>query len=47
MIKGTSLPLEGGLELEKTLNDFLVTTEDFDEGCKAFAEKRRPVFKAK
>ena len=47
MIQGTSLSLEGGLGLEKTLTDFLVTTEDFDEGCKAFAEKRRPVFKAK
>jgi E-phenylitaconyl-CoA hydratase len=47
MIQGTSLSLEGGLKLEKTLTDFLVTTEDFDEGCKAFAEKRKPVFKAK
>jgi len=47
MIQGTSLSLEGGLELEKTLNDFLVITEDFDEGCRAFAEKRKPVFKAR
>jgi enoyl-CoA hydratase/carnithine racemase len=47
MIQGTSLSLKGGLELEKTLNDFLVTTEDFDEGCRAFAEKRKPLFKAR
>jgi len=47
MIQGTSLSLEDGLKLEKTLNDFLMTTEDFDEGCKAFAEKRKPFFKAK
>jgi E-phenylitaconyl-CoA hydratase len=47
MIQGTSLSLDDGLKLEKNLTDFLVTTEDFDEGCKAFAEKRRPVFKGK
>lgn len=47
MIRGISLSLGEGLELEKTLNDFLVTTEDFDEGCKAFIEKRKAVFKAK
>ncbi|MBC8512393.1 MAG: enoyl-CoA hydratase/isomerase family protein [Dehalococcoidia bacterium] len=47
MIQGTSLSLDDGLKLERTLNDLLVTTEDFDEGCNAFAEKRRPVYKAK
>jgi E-phenylitaconyl-CoA hydratase len=47
MLQGTSLSLDDGLKLERILNDFLVTTEDFDEGCKAFAEKRRPTYKAK
>jgi len=47
MIQGTSLSLGDGLELEKTLLDFLVTTKDFEEGCRAFIEKSRPLFKAK
>ena len=47
MIQGTNLPLVDGLELEKTLNDFLVTTEDFDEGCTASIEKRKAGFRAK
>ena len=47
MIQGASLPLEEGLELEKNLNDFLVTTEDFDEGCKASIKRRKAVFKSK
>ena len=47
MIQGMSLSLGDGLELEKNLNDFLVTTQDFDEGCEAFIEKRKAIFKAK
>ena len=47
MIKGTSLSLGEGLELEKVLEDLLMTTEDFDEGCDAFLAKRKPEFKAK
>jgi len=47
MIHGMNVSLGDGLELERTLNDFLVTTDDFDEGCKAFAEKRQAVFKGK
>jgi enoyl-CoA hydratase/carnithine racemase len=46
MIQGMDV-LEDGLKLERTLNDFLVTTDDFDEGCKAFVEKRPAVFKGK
>jgi enoyl-CoA hydratase/carnithine racemase len=47
MIQGIDVSLEGGLKLERKLNDFLVNTEDFDEGCKANIEKRQPVFKGK
>ncbi len=47
MIQGMGVALEDGLDLERKLNDFLVTTEDFDEGCKAFIEKRPPVFRVK
>jgi enoyl-CoA hydratase/carnithine racemase len=47
MIQGIDVSLEDGLKLERKLNDFLVNTEDFDEGCKANAEKRQPVFKGK
>lgn len=47
MIQGLSLSLGDGLELERALFDFLVTTEDFEEGCKAFLEKRKANFKAK
>jgi enoyl-CoA hydratase/carnithine racemase len=47
MIQGIDYSLEDGLTLERKLNDFLVNTEDFDEGCKANVEKRQPVFKGK
>ncbi len=47
MVQGMGVSLEDGLDLERKLNDFLVTTDDFDEGCKAFIEKRPPVFSGK
>lgn len=47
MIKGVELSLEDGLRLEAMLEDFLMTTEDMDEGTKAFVEKRKPAFKGK
>lgn len=47
MLQGVNLPLQDGLKLERKLNDSLVDTEDFDEGCRAFIEKRSPVFKGK
>lgn len=45
MIEGMDLSLEEGLQLEKSLNSYLVMTEDFDEGCLAHIERRKPVFK--
>ena len=43
--QGMDLSLNDGLELEKELNDKLVQTRDFDEGCRAALEKRKPDFK--
>jgi enoyl-CoA hydratase/carnithine racemase len=47
MIQGLDVSLEDGLKLERKLNDLLVNTDDFEEGCRANIEKRRPVFKGK
>jgi E-phenylitaconyl-CoA hydratase len=47
MTQGMSMSLTEGLELEKSLADYVVSTEDFTEGCNAFIEKRKPNFKAK
>ena len=46
MIKGTSTSLEEGLRIEKELVKYLVSTEDFGEGIKAFVEKRKPNYRA-
>jgi enoyl-CoA hydratase/carnithine racemase len=47
MVKGTSTSLEEGLELEKELVKYLVSTNDFAEGIKAFVEKRRANYRGK
>ena len=47
MIQGIDVSLEDGLKLERKLNDFLVSTDDFEEGCKASMERRQPFFKGK
>ena len=47
MVRGYSLSLEDGLKLENSLVAYLMGTEDFNEGTKAFVEKRKPVYKAK
>lgn len=45
-IRSQSLPLEQGLRLEESFQEFLRTTEDAKEGPRAFAEKRKPSYKA-
>jgi E-phenylitaconyl-CoA hydratase len=46
-IRSQSVPLEHGLRLEEAFQEFLRTTEDAREGPRAFAEKRKPSYKAK
>jgi enoyl-CoA hydratase/carnithine racemase len=41
------MTLEEGLRLESVLQSYLLTTEDAVEGPRAFAEKRKPQYKAK
>jgi E-phenylitaconyl-CoA hydratase len=43
----TDLPLAAGFELERALYGTLTTTQDRDEGRKAFREKRKPDFQGK
>ena len=45
--KGIELPIDQGLNLEGELGLFLSTTEDQKEGSRAFAEKRKPVWKGR
>lgn len=47
MIRGFSMPLEDGLELEKKLANIIKSTDDFKEGARAFSQKRPPQYQAK
>jgi E-phenylitaconyl-CoA hydratase len=46
-IRSQSLPLEQGLRMEQAIQEVLRTTDDAKEGPRAFAEKRKPVYKAR
>lgn len=47
MLRGCDMTLEDGLRLESSLVAYVMATEDFAEGTKAFVEKRKPNYKAK
>ncbi len=47
MIRGSSMSLEDGLQLESSLFNRIMDTEDYAEGVAAFNEKRKPVYRAK
>jgi enoyl-CoA hydratase/carnithine racemase len=47
VLRGLTMPLADGLRLEAFLSNTLRGTEDAVEGPKAFAEKRKPDFKAR
>jgi enoyl-CoA hydratase/carnithine racemase len=46
IIRGASTSLEEGLRIELEMVRYLVSTQDFAEGIRAFVEKRKPEYKA-
>jgi len=47
MTRGRDMDLDGGLRLEQRLFESLLSTEDYEEGTKAFVERRKPEFKGR
>ena len=47
VLRGVNMTLEDGLRFEASLREFVRATDDAKEGPKAFAEKRKPVFRAR
>jgi len=47
MLQGSSLSLDSGLRLEKSLFEMLMSSNDFSEGLAAIKEKRKPNFEGR
>jgi E-phenylitaconyl-CoA hydratase len=47
MIRGRNMTLENGLDLERTFFDEMLQSEDYQEGLRALAEKRKPEYKGR
>lgn len=47
MVRGMSMSLEEGERLEMSLTPPVVNSRDFEEGIKAFTEKRKPKFEGR
>jgi enoyl-CoA hydratase/carnithine racemase len=47
MIRGRNMTLENGLDLERAFFDEMLQSEDYKEGLRALAEKRKPEYKGR
>ncbi|NOQ18266.1 MAG: enoyl-CoA hydratase/isomerase family protein, partial [Dehalococcoidales bacterium] len=47
MLRGLGMNLEEGMKLEQALLSGLMGTDDFEEGIKAFSEKRKPDYRGR